>query len=572
MTGHNRCPAAALGLALVAAAPLAAQDDWTAGLFTEACQLPMVSQSVVLRISGGEARVELTQVFANSGPELAQADYRLHLPSDATVIGFGFWNDGRYLAASLQERDRARQEHARAAGAGHATGLLQRDGTIHSFTVFPVIAGGLQEVSTTIVLPVATERGRSHVRLPVDRFLGRARLSTTVVTHLETSEALRDVGVDGVRTIERTRSRHTAELAFATAQSVEIWWAAEAPPLLSRAEAVPLDDGSSAIQLRLALNDLGAGSARPSEIVLLIDASASMRRRSRALAQLIDRVLDQATVPVRVLAVTDTIREITAEDGQQLVRGLLSNDAAFGTLWPTVEAAAVRAGCASPDRRCVVVTDPQLPGLPAEPALETLFLADADELAHFAARIGPSARVYQPEVEPVAALFALADELVLPVLELRRIGQGGDDLVPVGAPRLQVAAGGLMRVFVDSRSTEALSLELAIDGRSFQREVAIEPLDPDTRAGRAVRRAFFSGRLDDWMAGYRRTRDPELRRQIVDVSLREGIPTTLTALHVASPESVMARTATPAPLLRRVGLVLVLIGAAALTVNRWCMA
>jgi hypothetical protein len=71
------------------------------------------------------------------------------------------------------------------------------------------------------------------------------------------------------------------------------------------------------------------------------------------------------------------------------------------------------------------------------------------------------------------------------------------------------------------------------------------------------------------MADYRLHRDPELRQQIVDVSLREEIPTQLTALHVASPDRVMARSATPAPLLRTVGLLLLVLGGSLLALGRW---
>ncbi len=109
-----------------------------------------------------------------------------------------------------------------------------------------------------------------------------------------------------------------------------------------------------------------------------------------------------------------------------------------------------------------------------------------------------------------------------------------------------------------------------IDGRPISRHVEVEPLDGSSRAGYAVRRGFYRGRLDDWIADYRRSRDPELRRQIIEVSLRETIPTSLTALHVASPGTVLARAATPARLLRKAGLLLIVIGAAVLTLKeRW---
>jgi len=557
-------------LCLVAAALVttsaAAQDDRAAGLFTEARQLPLVSQSAVVRIHGGEARVELTQVFVNDGEELAQADYRLHLPREAVVSGFGFWHDGVFLAAELKERDEARRAHDSAASSGRATALLQRDDTIHSFSVYPVLAGSLQEVETTIVLPVTTERGRSHVRLPLDAFLGHARLSAGVVVHVETAEPLAAVGVDGAKFAERRRERHAAELVFATEHPVEIWWATESPPLLAGAESVLLDDGSSAIQLRLALNDARVGGG-PSGIILLVDASASMRRRGRALEQLVDRVLDQATTPVRIVAVAETSRQVGGSEPRSIVRGLLSVDVGFCTRWSDLETAAADLGCASPATRCVVVTDPQIPGLPAERELETLFIADADELVHFVDRVGPAASVYQPDVDPAAALHALADELVLPVLELVSVRQGRDELVAVGAPRTRVAAGGLMRTFYSSRSSQALTIELGVDGRTVEREVPVDALDPEARLGRSLRRGFYRGRLDDWMADYRRSRDPELKRQIVEVSLREEIPTSLTALHVASPDRVLSRTATPAPLLRRVGLALLFLGVAFLVAS-----
>ena len=105
----------------------------------------------------------------------------------------------------------------------------------------PVHAGALQEVQTTIVLPVATESGRSHVRLPLDSFVGHAGLRAAVVARLETTEPLREVGVDGARFDQRKKTGRSAELAFAADRPVEIWWAFELAPLLARAQAVRLD-------------------------------------------------------------------------------------------------------------------------------------------------------------------------------------------------------------------------------------------------------------------------------------------------------------------------------------------
>ncbi len=559
----------AAALLLLVAAPLAAQEDVPAGLFTAARQLPLVSQSVVVWIDGGEARVELTQVFFNDGPDLAQADYRLHLPRAAVVTGFGFRRDGRFLAAELKEREQARAAHAAAAHSGRPTALMQREGTIRSFSVYPVLAGSQQRVTTTIALPVVTERGRSHLRLPLDTFLGHARLASTVLVHTATREPLRGLGVTGAKAVERRRGTRAREIAFSSDHSVDVWWATEAPPLLSEAEGVELDDGSYALQVRLALNQAPPGLTAPAGIVLLVDASPSMRWRARALDRFLGRVLDQAPAPVRVVAVADSAVEITDFDRHAMLRRLLGGEAGSTTTWEGLTAAAAAAGCGDPAVRCVAVTDPQVLDLPAKRELAAVFLADADELAYFGDTLGPAALVHQPDVDPAAELDALADQLVLPVLELRSLRQAGEELLPSGQPR-RVAQGGLLRVLTASRSATPLRLTLKVDGRDLERDVPVALLDPAGRAGHAVRQAFYRQQLDGWTAEYSRLRDPELKRQIVEVSLREGIPTELTALQVAAPESVLPRTGTCAPLLRTAGLLLLLASLLPLLVaRRW---
>ncbi len=494
----------------------------------------------------------------------------MHLPREATVSGFGFWHDGRFLAAELKEREEARREHAAAAAEGRATALLVREGTVHSFSVFPVPAGGLLQVETTVELPVATERGRSHVRLPFDAFLGHAAVTSTAVVYLATPEPLAAFGVDGASPRLAGRGPRWARLAFTADHPVDLWWAEEAPPLLTRAEAVELDDGEQALQVRVALNDAGAWSIPPGELVLLVDASYSMRRRARAVSALLARVMEAAPAPVRVVAVAETAVEVTGER-REMLRRIFGGGAGFTARWEDLERAAGGYGCS--DRRldpagvrCLVVTDPQVAGLPAErtESFETLFLADADELVQFAEPLGDAPLTYQLDAEPTARLLALADELVLPVLEVLGVEQAGGSLKIPGTPRLRVAEGGLLRLFATTRSPQPLRLRLRLGDHEVEREVALEALAPDSRAGRALRRGLYQALLADWGSAYQKSRDPELRRQIVDVSVREGIPTPLTALHVAAPDfgasGTLPPTGTPAPLLRLLGWLLLLAG------------
>jgi hypothetical protein len=563
----------ALAIGLLAATPVAAQDDRAAGLFTTARQLPLVAQSMSLRLEGGDAVVELVQTFANDGEGAAQADYRLHLPAEATLAGFGYWRDGRFLAAALKERGEAEAAHQAAASAGRATGIARQDGTVVAFSVYPLPAHGQQQVSVTLRLPVATERGRSHVRLPLDRLLDGSPLSCTVYALLRVERPLAAMGVEGASFLVRGRGRDWARLVLSSEAPVEIWWSEQGPPLLTAASSVTLPDGSLAVELALGLNDASAWRVRPRDVVLLVDGSFSMRRRRAAVVEHARRLAEAAPGRVRVVQVGEQTADVTPQatpDPVTFARSLLAADVGFHGAWDDLVRAAQAAGCRVPaggdetGPRCVAVTDPQVEGLPpaAERELAALFLADADEIAYFGELLGPAAVTYQPGVDPRGRLLGFADTLVLPTLELVSLDQRGGTLERVGPPPPRpVAEGGLLRVFARSRSEAPLELALAVDGHPLTRQVALEPVDPASDAGRAIRHDVQAATLADWMAEYRKGRDPELRARIVELSLAEGIPTELTGLQVDDPAGVLADTATAGPLLRRLGLLLLALGA-----------
>jgi hypothetical protein len=164
-------------------------------------------------------------------------------------------------------------------------------------------------------------------------------------------------------------------------------------------------------------------------------------------------------------------------------------------------------------------------------------------------------------VDPPAKLASLMDEQMLPVLEVEGIEQPGGTLTLQGATRLRVAEGGMLRLFASSDSEQPLVLHLALGEQRWERRVEPELLAADGAQGRAVRRGLFAVLLEDWMTAYQRAPDNELRRRIVEVSLREGIPTALTSLHVAAPggSGELPGTATPAALLRVLGCLLLLL-------------
>lgn len=524
--------------------PLAAraQHDRAAGLFTEARLLPLVSQSMTVDVAGPEAVVRVVQTFVNDGPALGQADYHLYLPDGGSVVGFGFWEGDRFLASKLREKSEAEARHAKAADEGRATGIVRTERNIQTFSVFPVRAGERKRVEVTLRLPIARELGRQQLLLPVDEFLGQPGPDSTVVVELTSDEPLAEVGMTGAKPVVLARTKRSARLAASTRQPLTVWWREEGPALLLRAESTSLGDGTRAVQLRVALDDAGEWKARHERLELLVDASFSMRRRSAALGELLGRLHDQAPVPVRVHAVAERAEPVPSDgDPRKLVRALLSGRYGHVASWKVFEATARDLGCDSPKVNCLALTDPQLEGLPGgELALPTLLLADPHELSHLEGRLPTTALVFQPGTESAARLFALADRLVLPSIEIRELAQAGEALELPGRQERRAAEGGMLRLFAATSSAEPISVRGTIAGQELERVLPIVPVPDEGETGKAIRRGFIAKRLAAWMESYRRSPDGELKKLIVDTSLREGIPTAFTALQVDDPALSLA--------------------------------
>lgn len=559
--------AAVLGLALVGVGSSVAQDDRAAGLFTEATQLPLVAQSIDVRVARGEAIVDLDQVFANPGPRVAQADYRLHLPTGASVLGFSFWTAaGERVDARLREREEAVARHAAAVGAGRVSGLLQRhEGTIRSFSVVAVEGGREQRVRVRVRWPVVAEAGRSSLRLPLDRFLGHPRLESPVLVEVLSEEPLAGVGVDGGRFDVLSRNRRRARVALSSDEPVEVWWAEELPPVLLAADAVDLGDARFGLGLRIVAHDL-PDVVEPVRRLVVLDASLSLRRRVTALETLLRRL--EALPGVDVLAVTEEEVEALPRRADEATLLLRSRSFGSSVSWSDLAVGAASEGCGRSVVRCLIVTDPQVAGLPAPeerhtPA-EVLFLADAEEGAHFADRLGPDARVFDVDGDPRARLRGLVDEALLPTLEVRQVDQRGGTHELQSHDPLRVAEGGALRAVFTSSSTAPLGLELVGPGGTPERRtVEVRVLDPEGPAGRVLRREVVATLLERWAEEYRRSRDPALRQRIVDTSLAEGLPTEWTALQVdAAASGALPKTGTVAPVLRWLGLLALLVAGA----------
>jgi hypothetical protein len=534
--------AAAVLVPLLAAGSTLAQEDAPAGLFTEARQLPLVEQSVRVDVAGAEARVKLVQVFANDGDDVAQADLRLDLPREAVVTGFGFWQGDRFLESALKEKGEAEASHHKAASDGRATGLLKKKAdNLSSFSVYPVEAGERKRVEVELRLPVETEAGQSHVRLPIDRFLGEAAISTAVVVTARTTAPLVDIGADGASAVRVVQRRErSAVVMLTTTRSATVWWQEQAPPLLVRVERAALEGDAQGTGITIALNDGAPWGATRQDVKLLVDASFSMRRQRGALADVVQRTAARVGERLRVYGIAESARELPAPstgDARATVDAALDGRLGFSASWQRMARWLKDQRCDAAEVRCAVVTDAQLEGVEqaAKGEHPVLFFATPDELAYAGDALGEHARVYQPRVDPTAKLQALADELVLPALRVVSVEDDGAPIKTIGRSRALVVEGGLLRLYTEAPVSGPVTVAMTLAGHDVERTVPVTALPAGSPEAGALRRAIYQRTLRAWMKRYRESGDYALKDRIVALSVRENIPTSLTALHVEDP-------------------------------------
>ena len=546
----------ALGVGLLTAPTvLLAQEDRPAGLFADARQLPLVSQAISLQIVGGEAELTLVQIFFNDAEEVGQADYQLFLPERAVILGFGFWNEGEFLAARLREKKDAERRHRAAADEGRATTIVKKEANIHSFSVYPVAAGEQKKVEVRLSVPIERELGRYRVRIPVDEFLGSPAPSTSVLIELRSEERVVDLGVTAGTPRWLRRDERSRQLILSLREDAELWWTEEGPPLLLRAEAVVLDDHDFGLRVRAALNDAGERREPIERLELLIDSSYSMRRRGAALREFLDRVSRGATMDIRYHTVAEETAEWTSVE--EAVAAVLAGEVGHRLQGDRLLGEIDRLGC-SAAVRCSVVGDPQMEGVAElhETGVRIVLLSDVHERAYFAGRLPADASLCLPGVDPDARLLALADELVRPVLEIDALVQDGKEIALPGRQPRRVAEGGVVRLYGRVSARSDVEVRGTIDGEPFIKVLPVELLDESAPGASVLRRGVFREVLAGWMDRYRREPDAELKRQIVETSVREGIPTAFTALQVNDPRLAGAdlpRTATPSGALLLLG-------------------
>lgn len=552
----------------------AAQNDVAAGLFTEAGKVPLAAQSLAVDVVGDVATVVLKQTFANTAADVRQADYRLVLPRHASVLGFGFYNDDTFLEAALKEKGAAEAAHRRAAKAGRATGLLRHDTVTHSFSVFPLRPGERKRVVVRMHLPVVTAGGTSSVDLPIALFAGQSQPSSSakgvtkgaetfappqspIVARVMASQELASVRLRGASTalVVEQEGKFSTVVGSAN-QRARLEWSESSAPVAVSATEVDLPDGKRGLEIAVAFSDLLAakaahqrlkGAQAPADVRLLVDGSASMRGHRGALAKVLSRtfaIRPQTSVTVvgedRSILLTDGKSADEAADVKTLVDQALDGRAGHRLTRNAIRRARKSSGCNAKNVRCVLVTDGQLEDLEWTLKAEwpSLILADADAADREKVLLASNskANVFIEGATPLATLPTLVDELLLPALDVTLASYGPRGLKFEGRPKMRIAEGAQRRFVArlpkKLRKRKNVVVDVTVAGKTLALTAPVERVNRDSVRGVALRKRIFKSHLDDLLRLYDRKPKERLRKDIVALSLRENIPTRLTAWHV----------------------------------------
>src|SRR5208283_5642221 len=112
--------------------------------------LPLLSETLRVRIDDGHAAASYAHVFQNESAARLEGNYRLLVGEGATATGFAYYNGEEKIVGEIFERDSARQVYDAITGLKRDPGLLEQAGEGgFSFHVFPIEPGENKRVQVT---------------------------------------------------------------------------------------------------------------------------------------------------------------------------------------------------------------------------------------------------------------------------------------------------------------------------------------------------------------------------------------------------------------------------------------
>ena len=388
-------------------------DAGLGALRTDRGNLPLDRLDVRARISGLVAHTTVTTEYVNTLDTALEATYIFPLPDRAAVTGMTMTADGRTVEAELQERAAARESYDRAIAAGQRASIAEEDRPdVFTMRVGNILPGERVTIELALVGPLPWEDGAATFRFPLvvapryvpgfplsgpavgtgqaadtDAVPDASRITPPVLLPGFPNPLRLSVGVDidpaGLPLGEVRASLHTVTTRDGRVE-IAAGERADRDFILRLPYA---GDGSSAVYVPDETADRPEGtyqvvmvppeetSARPKDVVLLLDRSGSMggwkmvaARRAAA------RVVDTLTAGDRFAVLTfdhqvdrpDELGKGLSEAGDRqrfrAVEHLARVDARGGTelLAPLREGLALLADSGPRDRVLVLVTDGQV--------------------------------------------------------------------------------------------------------------------------------------------------------------------------------------------------------------------
>ncbi|MHA7652178.1 DUF4349 domain-containing protein [Mycobacterium sp. ML4] len=390
-------------------------DDTSLGaLCTERGGLPLDRIDIRADITGLTSQVEVTQDFLNTFDVPLEASYVFPLPDRAAVIGMRMTANGRVAHAELIEREAARQAYGRALTSGRRASVAEEERSdVFTIRVGNILPGEKVSVAITLVNPLTYADGEATFRFPLvvaPRHISGEPLDDVAVGdgYADDTDAVPDasritppalisgfphsvpltidVGINpaglnltGVRSSLPTQPCGEGRIRVLPGQRpnqdlfLRLGYPADDFP--NSLILVPDADGDEGTYELIVLPPNSSAPARPRDVVLLLDCSASMGGwKMLAARRAAARMIDTLTEPDRFAVLTfndghdrpaglpDELVEATDRNRFRAVEHLAGVEAAGGTelFAPLRKALALLRASAGRDAVVILVTDGQV--------------------------------------------------------------------------------------------------------------------------------------------------------------------------------------------------------------------
>lgn len=155
--------------------------------------LPLLTESLAIRIDGEHAATTYTHVFQNESQARLEGNYHIVVGEGASATGFAYWNGEEKIVGEVFEREAARQVYEAMTGLRRDPGLLEQTGEgAFAFRVFPIEPGEKKKVEVTTshwlqrrgdAVEVRARISKSDATVTIDLNDARGLKSLTSTTH-----------------------------------------------------------------------------------------------------------------------------------------------------------------------------------------------------------------------------------------------------------------------------------------------------------------------------------------------------------------------------------------------------